>query len=279
MEIITIDAHQHFWHFDPVRDSWITDDMRAIRADFTPYDIYRELRENDVAGCVAVQADQSEQETAFLVDIAERHEFVRGVVGWVDLTSPFLAQRLAFYHRTAPKVKGFRHIVQAEPDDEFLLREEVSRGIGQLRSFGYSFDLLVYPRQLPAAIRLTEKFPDQRFVLDHLAKPDIAHQTLEPWATQIKILARHPNVYCKLSGMVTEADWKNWTPATMQPYLDVAFEAFGPGRLMFGSDWPVCLLAANYSQVKALVANYLKQCSADEQAAVMGGNAITFYQL
>lgn len=279
METTTIDAHQHFWNYNPVRDSWITDSMRVIRTDFTPYDLYRVLRENGMSGCVAVQADQSEQETAFLVDIAERHDFVRGVVGWVDLLSPFLEQRLAFYHRTAPKLKGFRHIVQAEPDDEFLLREDVSRGIGKLQPFGYSFDLLVYPRQLPAAIRLTQRFPDQRFVLDHLAKPDIAHQALEPWATQIKLLARHPGVYCKLSGMVTEADWERWTPADMKPFLDVVFEAFGPGRLMFGSDWPVCLVASSYSGVKALVADYLEHCTPDEARAVMGENAITFYQL
>ena len=274
-----IDSHQHFWKYDPVRYAWITEDMRAIRTDFTPYDLLQELRENGVSGSVVVQADPSENETAYLVSVAERHDFVLGAVGWVDFCRPGVEERLSFYHRTAPKLKGFRHIVQAEPDDAFLLRDDFCRGIAALKPFDYTYDILIYPRQLPAAIRFVERFPDQPFVVDHLAKPDIKGGTVEPWAAHIREMARFPQVYCKVSGMVTEADWRHWNAESLRPYLDVVFEAFGPERLMFGSDWPVCLVAAQYQQVLKVLRDYLQAYSPAQQQAVMGGNAASFYHL
>lgn len=274
-----IDAHQHFWNYDPVRDAWITENMRAIRASFTPYDLLRELKENDMDGSVAVQADPSENETAFLVDIAERHDFVKGVVGWVDLCGDFVEQRLDFYNRTTKKVKGFRHLVQSEADDNFLLREDFCRGISLLKKYNYTYDVLIFPKQLPAAIRFIEKFPDQSFVIDHIAKPDIKNKKTEPWASQIKEIARFPNVYCKVSGMVTEADWKSWKPDDLKPYLDIVFDAFGMKRLMFGSDWPVCLVAGTYTKVKKVITDYIQQFDTETQNAIMGNNAISFYNL
>lgn len=276
---MTIDSHQHFWNFDPVRDAWITEDMRAVRRNFIPYDLYRELKDNDVDGCVAVQADQSETETAFLTDIAERNDFVKGVVGWVDLRGKFLERRLDFYRSTTTKVKGFRHIVQAEPDDRFLLQEDFCNGIALLKNYEFTYDILIYPKQLPAAIEFVAKFPEHKFVIDHIAKPDIKGKQTEPWAAHIKEIARYENVYCKVSGMVTEADWKNWQPNDLKPYLDVVFEAFGTDRIMFGSDWPVCLVASTYTRVKNVVSDYIKQFSEEEQKAVMGENAVAFYGL
>jgi len=273
-----IDAHQHFWNFDPVRDSWITDDMRAVRRDFTPEELFGVLREHGVAGSVVVQADPSENETAFLAGIASRHDFVKGVVGWVDLAADAVGDRLAYYQSSVPKLRGFRHIVQGEADD-FLDGRAFSAGIARLAAYGFTYDILIYPRQLPAALRFVERFPEQRFVIDHLAKPDIKSGSMRPWEGLIREMAAHPGVYCKVSGMVTEADWNGWTPQQLKPYLDVVFDAFGTGRLMFGSDWPVCLVAATYGQVKGILTDYLDAFSAEEQARVMGGNATAFYGL
>src|SRR5262252_8202766 len=218
--------------------------MRAIRRDFLPADLAPVLAASGIDGCVAVQADQSEAETRFLLDCARQHPFIKGVVGWVDLRSPRLDATLDALSRE-PRLRGVRHIAQAEPDD-FLTRDDVVRGIGQLGRFGLAYDILVYERQLPAALTLTARLPDQRFVVDHLAKPSIKTGALEPWAGHLRELARRPNVWCKISGLVTEADWTGWRPEHLRPYLDVAFEAFGAGRVMFGSDWPVCLVAAPY---------------------------------
>jgi L-fucono-1,5-lactonase len=272
-----LDAHQHFWRFDPVRDAWITPDMAAIRRDFLPGDLAPELLANDIDGCIAVQADQSDAETHFLLGLAREHAFVRGVVGWVDLRAPDLDRRLGELAAN-PKLRGVRHIAQAEPDD-FLTRSDVARGIGRLRQFGLTYDILVYAHQLPAAIALANALPEQPFVLDHLAKPRIREGALEPWATNLRELARRPNVWCKLSGMVTEADWRHWTEADLRPYLDVAFEAFGPERLMFGSDWPVCLVAAPYARVLGAVEAYVAGCelAGHDQRAIFGGNAARFY--
>ena len=274
-----IDAHHHLWHYNPERDGWITEDMRAIRADFTPYDLLRELKTNEMDGSVVVQADPSETETAFLVDIADRHDFVRGVVGWIDLCSPYAAERLQFYKNTAPKLKGFRHIVQSEPDDRFLLRDDFCRGLALLRPYDYTYDILIYPRQLPAALELVERFPEQAFVIDHLAKPNIRGSVMEPWTKQMQALAAHPNVWCKVSGMVTEANWAHWRQEDFTPYLDVIFAAFGPERLLFGSDWPVCLVAATYGEVKQIVLTYMAGQGAEAIAGVMGENAKRFYHL
>jgi len=240
-----IDAHQHFWHFNPVRDAWITDAMAVLKRDYLRTDLGPELARHRIDATIVVQADQSEAETGFLLDLAERHSFIAGVVGWVDLRSPNLRQRLEHFSKYDHLV-GFRHIVQAERDDHFLLQHDFLRGLRQLQPYGYTYDLLVYPRQLPAAVELAARLPEQAFVLDHAGKPEIRSGHRGGWKQHIRELAAHPNVYCKLSGLVTEADWNNWTPEQCKPYLDCVFEAFGPSRLMFGSDWPVCLLAASY---------------------------------
>lgn len=276
---MVIDSHQHFWNYNPVRDAWITESMRAIRTNFTPYDLHRELKENKVDGSVAVQADPSENETAFLVDIAERHDFIKGVVGWVDLTSDHVEERLNFYRNTTSTVKGFRHIVQAEPDDAFLLRDDFCRGIGLLNSYHYTYDILIYPKQLPAAVKFVEKFPEQKFVLDHIAKPDIKGRNSPSWEEHVRALAANENVYCKVSGIITEADWKSWTADDLKPYLDVVFDAFGCHQLMFGSDWPVCLVAGTYPKVKKIITDYIQQFPEKDQQAVMGDNAVAFYGL
>ncbi|MGH9521844.1 MAG: amidohydrolase family protein [Terriglobales bacterium] len=273
-----IDAHQHFWKYDAVRDAWITAEMSVLQRDYLPSDLVPELVRNEITGTIAVQADQSESETAFLLSLAERHSFILGVVGWVDLRSPLVGERLEYYSRFE-RLVGFRHIVQAEPDDLFLLRQDLMRGLRLLQSFGYSYDLLVYPRQMHAAIELAHRLPDLRLVLDHIGKPPIRDGVRGPWRQQIHALAENPNVYCKLSGLVTEADWKRWTPNDCKPYLDAVFEAFGPERLIFGSDWPVCLLAAGYGQVTSLIAEYAAQCGSGALDAIMGSNAISFYRV
>ncbi|WP_420151760.1 amidohydrolase family protein [Spirosoma sp.] len=272
-----IDAHQHFWHFDPVRDSWITDDMAIIQRDFLPADLEPVLAANGIDGCVAVQASQSEDETMFLVNMAQNYDIVKGVVGWVDLQSDQLAQRLealSFY----PEIKGYRHVAQAEPDD-FLARPAVVEGIRQLAAFGSTYDILIYPSQLKAALHLVRAVPEVNFVIDHLAKPYIKKQEITRWSNFMTQLAKHPNVSCKLSGMVTEADWQNWSKRDFFPYLDVVFEQFGPDRLMFGSDWPVCLVAANYTQVKTLIEEYVAPWGDDVREKVFGANATLFYKL
>jgi L-fuconolactonase len=242
-----------------------------------PDDLAAELGANEVAGSVAVQADQSEAETRFLLDISERHRFVLGVVGWVDLLAGDLEEQLQRY-AVHQHLCGVRHIAQAEPNS-FLQREDVVRGIGTLHRFDLTYDILVYPPQLPAALSLVQRLPDQRFVVDHAAKPRIRDGIVEPWAKHMKQLAGHENVWCKVSGLVTEGDWNGWTPGMFEPYLDVVFEAFGTERLMFGSDWPVCTLAASYAQVADLIDDYTRDLSTTEREAVFGGNAIEFYGL
>ena len=272
-----IDAHQHFWKYNPHRDGWITDDMAAIRRDFLPADLEDTLTANGIDGCVAVQADQSLDETRFLLDLAARHHFIKGVVGWVDLRSPRLDETLDTLAHDR-RLRGIRHVAQAERDD-FLVQDEVMRGIGRLGRLGLSYDILVFERQLPAALTLTSRLSDQAFVLDHLAKPRIKEGRLVPWATRMKELARRPNVCCKISGLVTEADWTGWRPEHFRPYLDVAFDAFGADRVMFGSDWPVCLVAAPYDRVHGVIDEYAAAFSADERAALFGGTAARFYKL
>ena len=272
-----IDAHQHFWKFNAERDAWITDDMQAIRRDFLPGDLEGVLAANGVHGCIAVQADQSEAETEFLLDLAGRHSFIKGVVGWVDLRSLRLEATLEALAENAHLV-SVRHVAQAEADD-FLTRDDVILGIGSVGRAGLTYDILIYARQLPAALTLTSRLPNQTFVLDHLAKPLIKDGVLEPWATHLRELARRPNVFCKISGLVTEADWTAWRPEHLRPYLDVAFEAFGPDRVMFGSDWPVCLLASPYDRVLGVVADYAAALTASERNALFGGTATRAYRL
>lgn len=271
-----IDSHQHFWRYNAARDTWITDEMSVLKRDFLPRDLLPVLEANGLDGCVAVQADQSEQETRFLLDLAEQHSEIIGVVGWVDLCAPDVADRLAHFSQF-PRLCGFRHVVQAEPDDRFMLRDDFQRGIAELHPFGFTYDILIYPRQLPAAIELVSRFPRQMFVVDHIAKPPIRSGELQPWSERMTELARHPNVHCKVSGMVTEADWYNWKPEHFRIYLDVVFTTFGPSRLMFGSDWPVCLLAASYREVKELLFSYTSVLP-QAQEKIFGLNAKEFYQ-
>jgi L-fuconolactonase len=274
-----IDSHQHFWKYDAVRDFWITDEMSILKRDYLPDELGLELRRNEVDGSIAVQADQSEAETLFLLDLARQHDFILGVVGWVDFLSPRLAERLEYFSRF-DQLRGFRHIAQAEPDDRFLARDDFVQGVAQLRGSRFTYDILIYPRQLPAAIDLVSHLPEQRFVLDHVAKPEIKAKRISPWAEQLRELSQNPNVYCKLSGLLTEADWHNRGRDDLKPYLDVASEAFGPERLMFGSDWPVCLLAASYGLWKMNIRDYLSErFSAAEREKIFGGNAARFYGL
>jgi len=275
--VTRIDAHQHFWRFDAERDAWITEAMGAIRRDFMPTDLEPVLRENRVDGCIAVEAHPSLEQTRFLLSLAGGYEFIRAVVGWVDLVSPDLDRTLDELANEA-KLVGFRHPAQGEADD-WLARDDVARGISRLTPRRLTYDLLIYEHQLPAAVALVKRLPDQRLVLDHLAKPRIREGIMEPWATNIRALAEFPNVSCKVSGMVTEADWKNWSPADLAPYLDVIFEAFGPQRVLFGSDWPVCLVAASYDEVLGAVHAYTARLSRDEQDAFFGGNAERIYGL
>jgi L-fuconolactonase len=275
---MTVDSHQHFWNYNAARDAWITNEMAALKRDFLPEDLRRECEANGVDVSIAVQADQSETETFFLLDLAERSPRIAGVVGWVDLRSPQVEERLRHFSQFK-KLCGFRHIAQAEPDDRFLVSRDFLRGIERLPKFGYTYDILIYPKQLPAAIELVSHFPEQKFVLDHCAKPEIQAGKREPWAAQVRAIARSKNVFCKLSGLVTEADWHHWKPEDFHPYLDVVFEAFGPERLMFGSDWPVCLLAASYAQVKQIIQEYVEANAAQQREKIFGGNAVRFYGL
>lgn len=273
---MTLDAHQHFWKFDARRDAWITADMAVLRRDFLPGDLRGELDAHGVDATIAVQADQSDAETVFLLDLAARYRFIAAVVGWVDLRAADIDERLErlSHHR---QLAGFRHIAQAEPDDRFLLHDDFVRGVSRLAAHRFTYDLLVYPRQLPAAVELAAKLPGQAFVLDHIAKPPVRSGEMGAWREHLRALAQNPNVYCKVSGLVTEADWKRWRPADFQPYLDVVFESFGPERLMFGSDWPVCLLAATYGQVKDLIVSYARQFDRAARDKIMGENAARFY--
>lgn len=273
-----IDAHQHFWNYDAARDTWITDDMSVLREDYCPEQLHSELRANGFDGSIAVQADQSEAETRFLLGLAERYPFLLGVVGWIDLTAPDIEERLAKL-RSHEKLCGFRHIVQSEPDDQFMLRAEFRRGIGCLSRFGFTYDILIYPRQLPAAVKLVASYPRQKFVLDHIAKPEMKIRKMEPWAAHMRELASYPNVFCKLSGLITEVDWGNWKPDDIRPYFEVAWECFGPDRLMFGSDWPVCLLAGDYTRTYGLISEFLAGRSTEQQEKIFGSNAARFYGL
>lgn len=276
--MIGIDAHQHFWNFDPVRDSWIDETMGVLKRDYLPADLLPELHANGIDATIAVQADQSEQETEFLLELARQHPFVAGVVGWVDLRAANLEQRLEHFAKF-PALCGFRHVAQSEPDDRFLIREDFVRGVAMLGQFDFTYDILIYARQLPAAIALADKLPDQPFVLDHIAKPNLKSREIAEWSAGIRALAANPRVYGKISGLITEADWRNWKADDFKPYLDVVFEAFGADRLMFGSDWPVCLLAGSYSQVKTLVENYVRDWPQADRDKLFGGNAASFYGL
>ena len=273
-----IEAHHHFWKFDPVRDSWITDNMQVMQRDFFPSDLEPILKENQVLGTVVVQSDQSEEENNFQLKLAADNPFIKGIVGWVDLQSPDLEERLAYY-KSFPKLKGFRHVLQGEKKRDLMLLPAFQRGIGLLNKYGFSYDILIFPDQLQYAEKLVAAFPDQRFVIDHLAKPSIRTSGIETWKNDIRKFSVFKNVYCKISGMVTEANWENWKKEDFYPYMDVVVNVFGFDRIMFGSDWPACLPAASYTEVKKIVSDYFSSYTTEQQTAFFSGNAIRFYQL
>lgn len=270
-----IDAHQHFWQYDPVDYAWISEEMHIIRKDFGPRELQSVQLATGFDGSIAVQARQSLAETHYLLDLADAFSQIKGVVGWVDLRSEKLEQVLAELSVHA-KFVGVRHVLQDE-SPEFMLNPNFMRGIGMLKAFDLTYDLLLFPQHLPAAIRLVEAFPEQAFVLDHIAKPLIKTGQLEPWKRDIQRLAQFPNVCCKLSGMLTEADWKGWKTQDFAPYIDIVWEAFGEDRLMIGSDWPVCLLAGSYADTMGLVQAYLDGVPSSTQAKILGENCLRFY--
>jgi L-fuconolactonase len=274
----TIDAHQHFWKFDPVRDSWITDEMSVIQKDFFPGDLKPVLQQNGFDGCVAVQASQSEEETDFLISLANDNDFIKGVVGWVDLQANDIEERLAKY-KSIPVVKGFRHVLQGEPQRDLMLTPEFKKGIEALQKHGFTYDILIFPDQIKFSEELVASFPEQKFVIDHIAKPYIKRREIDEWKKDMENIAKHANAYCKISGMVTEADWKGWKKEDFKPYLDVVVNAFGTNRVLFGSDWPVCLVAASYEKMLEIVIDYFSSFSKNEQEQFFGLNAIRFYNL
>ena len=272
-----IDSHQHFWKFNSVVHAWIDDSMHKIQRDFLPKDLEPLLQDNKFTGCIAVQADQTEKETEFLIGLAKEHDFIKGVVGWADLLDEKVGERLEYFS-DEKKLKGFRHVVQGEPDG-FMLRKDFRRGVAALKQFGYTYDILVFHHQLPDAIKLAALFPDQPFVLDHVAKPDLRTGNINIWKANMKELAKAENVLCKVSGMVTEAHWDRWTTDDLKPCLDAVFENFTPNRLLFGSDWPVCTVAAGYAKVVTTLQDYMAQLSHIEQDQVWFKNAQAFYNL
>ena len=273
-----IDSHQHFWSYQAAEYPWMSEKQGALKVDYLPDDLYPLMNASGIDGTVAVQARQNPRETEFLLDLADRHDFIRGVVGWVDLRSQDVAADLERF-ATHPRMVGVRHIVHDESDDRFMLGGNFLQGLEQLRQYNLTYDLLLYPRHLSVAIDVVKRFPQQPFVLDHIAKPFIKDGIIEPWRTEIRQLASYENVHCKVSGMVTEAVWQGWTQDDFVPYLDVVFDCFGIDRLMFGSDWPVCTLSGSYGKVVGIVRKYIEALSADEKAKIMGGNASRFYQL
>jgi L-fuconolactonase len=273
-----IDAHHHLWRYTIEEYGWITEDMSALARDFLPQDLRRELLVSGIHGSIAVQARQTLDETWWLLRLADEVDFIRGVVGWAPLASPEFAAVLERL-QASEKLKGLRHIIQDEPDDNFMQRPDFNAGVALLQQYGLVYDILIFERQLPAAISFVDRHPAQVFVLDHIAKPRIADRKLEPWRTNIRELARRENVYCKLSGMVTEANWKSWGPADLQPYFDVVLQAFGPKRVMVGSDWPVCLLATTYQTWFSTLEEFIRPLSLAEREMILGGVAGEVYSL
>lgn len=272
-----IDAHQHFWQFDPQKDAWINEEMAVLKRDFLPEDLKPLLQEHQFEGCVAVQADASEKETRFLLDLAENHSFIKGVVGWLDLCSPLIEERLEQFS-SSEKLRGLRHIVQAEADG-FMLRKNFRGGILAMENQELSYDILIFPHQLEEAISLVKTFPKQKFILDHCAKPYIKDGHIKTWQAHIEIVSQFENVACKVSGLTTEAHCNTWNSEDINPYLEVVFEAFGTKRTLFGSDWPVSLLAGNYSKTVALIEDYISKFSENEHQNIMGLNAKNWYNL
>jgi L-fuconolactonase len=273
-----IDAHQHFWKFDPLRDSWITDEMQVLRKDFFPADIESIFKRNLITGSIVVQADPSEVENHFLLSLAAQSPVIKGVVGWIDFQSEGIEEKLKYYQQYS-MLKGFRHLLQGEKQRDSMLDPRFQKGIGLLNEYGFSYDLLILPDQLGYAEKLVRSFPDQRFVIDHLAKPQIKQGIISEWKQAMKRFATCQNVYCKISGMVTEADWDYWEGDDFLPYIDTVIDTFGTKRIMFGSDWPVCLTAGMYDEIKQIADDYFNSFSITEQSDFFGGNAMSFYHL
>ena len=275
---LRIDAHQHFWKFDPIRDNWITNEMSVIRKDFLPQHLEPHLQENNFDGCITVQSEQSEKENIFQLTNTEDYDFIKGIVGWIDLQAENVSERLAHY-KQFEKLKGFRHILQGEPARDFMLQPDFLRGISALKKFNYTYDILIYPDQLIFTKKFVAKFPEQKFVIDHLAKPYIKDKKIDGWKEDIQQVAQYENVYCKISGYITEADLKNRKKKDFIPYIDIAVNAFGPDRIMFGSDWPVCLAGSEYNEVVNIAKDYFSSFTQNEQDKFFGLNAIKFYNL
>lgn len=273
-----IDSHQHFWQYDPARHHWMDDAMAYLRRDFMPGELQELYSEHNIKGCVAVQVDQSPAENDFLLKLASENPFILGIVGWADLRDSKVEAQLERYSEFE-MIKGFRHIVQSEPDPNFLLRPAFIKGIACLEQYGFTYDILVFPHQLGAVLEFIRRFPNQKFVIDHLAKPYIRDGFYDGWATLIQAIGKHENVCCKLSGMITEADHSSWKPEQIHPYMDTVLETFGSGRLLYGSDWPVCLLAGSYRKVIGIALEYITRLSNTERSSIMGGNAREFYDL
>ncbi len=273
-----IDSHQHFWHYNTKEFGWIGDNMDELKRDFLPSSLYSEIQNTGFDGSVVVQARQSLDETIWLLQLASKYHFIKGVVGWVDLCSPNIDAQLKEL-TINKKLVGVRHVVHDEPDENFMTRPDFQNGISLLSKYGLTYDLLIFPKHLTLATELVARFPDQKFVLDHMAKPNIKDQIIEPWGNNIIELSKHPNVFCKLSGMVTEGNWKYWRNDDFTPYLDIVFQHFGADRLMIGSDWPVCTVAGSYSKVLGIVTDFIEPLPDKDKVKILGENAIKAYQL
>lgn len=278
MNSIRIDAHQHFWNYDPAKHIWMNEQMGVLKTDYLPSDLEPLLKNCGLDGCVAVQANQAEVENEFLLDLANQFDFIKGIVGWVDLQAYDVVERLSYYQQFS-KIKGFRHVIHDEPDIDFMHRAAFMSGLLQLKSFNYTYDLLIFPKHLPNTIELLKVFNQQLFVIDHIAKPNIKNGEIDTWKKHLKEVASFENVYCKISGMVTEADWSAWKKEDFTKYLDAVVEAFGINRIMYGSDWPVCTLAASYEAQFSIVKDYFLSFSRTEQDNFFGGNASKFYKI
>jgi L-fuconolactonase len=276
--MLRIDSHQHFWNFDPEKFDWITEEMSLIKRDFLPGDLKPILQQNNFDGCVTIQVQQTEEENSSLLNNAKGNDFIKGVVGWVDLQSKNIDERLAYYNQFE-RLKGFRHILQGEKKRDLMLSPQFKRGISLLNKYNFTYDILIFPDQLRFAKKLVKEFPEQKFVIDHLAKPYIKDGKIEEWKKDMEAIGSFENVYCKISGMVTEADWKKWKTKDFFPYLDVVVKSFGTGRIMYGSDWPVCLVSASYEEALNIVKEYFSSFSKHAQELFFGGNAIKFYNL
>lgn len=272
-----IDTHIHFWKYNKIKDAWITDDMKMLQKDFLPQDLKPVLEENNVNGVIAVQADQSENENEFLIELSKKDSFIKGIVGWADFQNENIENKLLYYSKF-PVIKGFRHIVQAESPG-FLKSEIFLNGIELLKKFNFTYDILIYEKQLEETIEFVNKFPKQKFIIDHCAKPDIKNRSIKDWEKGIEEISKNKNVYCKLSGLTTETNWTRWEEKDFHPYLDIVFESLGTDRLVLGSDWPVVLISGGYSKWKNLLENYMRGFSKEEKEKVFEGNAVEFYNI